>query len=54
MEFIKYLLANWSILLNALIGVLSALIALALLIPGKQPEALLQKIVDFLSKFSKK
>jgi hypothetical protein len=35
-------------------GILVAVIALCLLIPGEQPEKLLQSIVDFLSKLSKK
>jgi hypothetical protein len=35
-------------------GVLLALIALFLLIPGEQPEKILQKIVDVLGKLSKK
>lgn len=41
-------------ILAAIIAVLSALIALFLLIPGEQPEKSLQKVVDFLKKYSKK
>lgn len=41
-------------LLGALTASVSALIALALLIPGKQPEAFLQKVLDFLAKLSLK
>lgn len=40
--------------LSAIIGVLTAIIGLAMLIPGEQPEKALQKAVDFLSKYSKK
>jgi hypothetical protein len=40
--------------LGALIALLSAVIAVASLIPGDEPENTLQKIVDFLSKFSRK
>ena len=54
MEWLTWILANYQGLIAAVIAVLSALIALALIIPGDQPEATLQKWVDFLSKFSKK
>jgi hypothetical protein len=40
--------------LSAIIGLLSAVIAVCLLIPGEQPEKALQAIVDFLKKFSRK
>ena len=39
---------------GALVALLSAVIAVASLIPGDEPEATLTKIVSFLSKFSKK
>ena len=35
-------------------GLLGAIIAISLVIPGEQPEKALQSIVDFLKKFSKK
>jgi hypothetical protein len=40
--------------LGALVALLSAVIAVASLIPGDEPENTLQKVVDFLSKFSRK
>lgn len=54
MEILKVLVANWDVLLAGVIGTLSGVIAIALVIPGDQPEKSLQKAVDFLSKFSKK
>jgi len=39
---------------GALVALLSAVIAVASLIPGDEPEATLTKIVSFLSKFSRK
>jgi type VI protein secretion system component VasF len=39
---------------GAATALLTAVIAVASLIPGDEPEATLQKIVDFLSKFSRK
>ena len=40
--------------LGALVALLSAVIAIASLIPGDEPESTLRKVVDFLSKFSRK
>ena len=39
---------------GALVALLSAVIAIASLIPGDEPEATLTKVVSFLSKFSRK
>ena len=39
---------------GALVALLSAVIAVASLIPGDEPEASLTKVVSFLSKFSRK
>jgi hypothetical protein len=54
MQWLTWLLSNYDALISAIVGILSALIALALLIPGDQPEATLRKWVDFLAKFSRK
>jgi hypothetical protein len=53
-DIVTAVLANWEMVLIALIGLISALIGLFLAIPGAEPEASLQKAVDFLAKFSKK
>lgn len=45
---------DWSAWLAAIIAVLTGVIAVAALIPGPEPERTLQKVVDFLSKFSRK
>ena len=42
---------DWIVAINAL---LIAIIGIALLIPGPEPERTIQKLVDFLTKFSKK
>ena len=39
---------------GALVALLTAVIAVASLIPGDEPEATLTKIVSFLGRFSKK
>jgi hypothetical protein len=39
---------------GALVALLSAVIAVASLIPGDEPEATLTKVVSFLSRFSRK
>lgn len=40
--------------LGAITALLTAVIAIAQLIPGDQPEKFLQSVVDFISKFSRK
>jgi len=54
LEIAQWLIANYQMIITLMIGLLTAIIAIALVIPGPQPEAFLQKIVDFLKKFSKK
>ena len=56
MENIISLIASqdWLAWLGALTALLGAVIAIAQLIPGEQPEKSLQAVVDFLAKFSKK
>ena len=54
MQIISWISANWSLVLNAAMGLFSALIVVAMLIPGEQPEKFLQSVVDFLAKFSNK
>ena len=53
MSLVAWFIANWSILLNAVIGALVALIALLTIIPGVSAHInFLQKIVDFLKKIN--
>jgi hypothetical protein len=54
MQLVAWATANGPQFVSAVIAVLSAVIALCLMIPGDQPEKFLQGIVDFLAKFSKK
>lgn len=54
MPALSWIIANYEAVLAALLSLLMAIIAIAMLIPGEQPEKTLQKIVDFLAKFSKK
>ena len=51
---IGFISLNYQAIIAALVALFSGVIAVALLIPGEQPEKTLQGIVDFLSKFSKK
>lgn len=53
-QVVSAILANWQIVLGAVVALLGALIVLFMAIPGEQPEKALQSVVDFLSKFSKK
>lgn len=55
MEIITNLLsADLLAWIGAVTALLTAVIAIAQLIPGHEPENTLQKIVDFLAKFSRK
>lgn len=45
---------DWLAWVGALTALLGAVIAIAQLIPGDEPERTLQKIVDILTKFSRK
>lgn len=53
-EVIKFVMANWEAIVAAISALLSGAIAVALLIPGEQPEKTLQKVVTLLAKFSRK
>lgn len=54
MQVVNFVLENYQSILSGLVAVLGGVIAISLVIPGDQPEKSLQKVVDFLSKFSKK
>lgn len=56
MENIIHLIQNVDIFawLGAITALLGAIIAVAQLIPGDEPERSLQRVVDFLAKFSRK
>lgn len=54
MGIVNWVTANYQNAIVAINALLAALIAVCLLIPGSEPEGFLQKIVDFLAKFSKK
>ncbi|MFZ9739646.1 MAG: hypothetical protein ACO3EZ_16740 [Prochlorotrichaceae cyanobacterium] len=45
---------DWLAWLGAITALLGAVIAIAQLIPGEQPEKSLQAVLDFISKFSRK
>jgi len=47
-----YILSNWQEILGAGTALIGAIIAIAMLIPGEQPEKFLQSVLDFLDKFS--
>lgn len=56
MENIIHLIQNVDIFawLGAITALLGAVVAIAQLIPGDEPERSLQRVVDFLAKFSRK
>lgn len=54
LSFSTFVQQNFTAILNGVIATLSGLIAIAMLIPGPEPERTLQKMVDFLKRFSVK
>ena len=54
MSLIGWIMSNGADMLAALSALVGALIAISLLVPGKEPEKSLQKILDLLKKVSKK
>jgi hypothetical protein len=53
-KFFKYVSENWDLLLGSVNALIFAMISIALMIPGEQPEKFLRGVVDFLSKLSRK
>ena len=54
MDILNNIINNWQAYLGAVSAVLVAAIAVAAMVPGEEPEATLQKIVDFIARFSAK
>ncbi len=54
LEVINWIIENGAALIAGIIGLFSAALAIALIIPGPQPDKFLQGIVDFLTQFSRK
>lgn len=54
LEIGKWILANYQAIIASIVGLCMALIVIAQMIPGEQPEKFLQGVVDFLAKFSAK
>ena len=54
MEVIKFVAEHGLEIVAGVAGLSAALLVIALIIPGEQPDKFLQGVVDFLSKFSKK
>lgn len=54
MDIIGWIGGHWQELIGGVVALMGSLVAIFMLIPGDQPEKTLQKIVDFLAKFSKK
>jgi hypothetical protein len=54
MEIVTLILENWQQYLGVLSALLVGVIAVCTLIPGPEPEATLQRIVDFIASISRK
>lgn len=53
-NILMILVSNYELILSSIVMILSGVIAIAILIPGEQPEKFLQAVVDFISKISTK
>lgn len=54
LEIAKFIIQHGPEIVSAIVAVLSGVIAIALLIPGEQPEKALKKVVALLEKVSAK
>ena len=54
LDFLKNVFENIDQYVAAFVAVLGAVIAVAALIPGEQPEKALRGVVDFIEKLSRK
>lgn len=54
LSIIAFMSVNWMAMVGGITTILVGIIAIALVIPGEQPEKFLQPIVDFLKKLSVK
>lgn len=51
---ILQIIAKGQEIIAQLVVIITAMIAIAMIIPGEQPEKTLQKVLDFIKKLSKK
>jgi len=51
---IKWISENGVATVAVTVALINAIIGIAMMIPGDQPEKFLQSVVDFIGKFSKK
>ncbi len=51
---VAFIAAHGFEILGAITAFLAGCLAIALIVPGKQPDEFLQAVVDFLKKFSRK
>lgn len=54
MDALKFVVANWQILLDGVLGVLSASYALSCAVPGEHPDKEIDAAANFLKRFSRK
>lgn len=54
MSQITWIIDNYQTILTGVNAILAGLITISMAIPGPEPERTLQKIADFLARFSKK
>ena len=52
MSVLNWIIGNYELILGNAVVIITAIIVICQIIPGEQPEKTLQKIVDFIKKFS--
>lgn len=52
MDIINWLLTNYQMILSALVAVISAVMAIAMIVPGPQPEKFLESLLEWINKLS--
>ena len=54
MEIVGWVIAHYMEVISAVVALLSGVVAVALIIPGDEPEKSLGKVLEVLKKISKK
>jgi hypothetical protein len=54
LDIVNFIAANAGAIIAGVLGLFTSALAIALIVPGSQPDKFLQSVVDFISKFSRK
>lgn len=54
LDIVNFVAAHAGAIVGGVLGLFTSALAIALIVPGEQPDKFLQGVVDFVSKFSRK